>query len=145
MITQYYPYQALITKTHYIFESVGEKGRVLKVVGFSPIENDVWNLGFGDLKEDGFVDGSVVTNNQDALKVIRTVAKVAIDFLALYPNYTLEINPFDEKRKRLYNALFQKYFEDIDTYFDILGTFEGKRETYTPSKIYDIFRITLKS
>ena len=144
MITQYYSYNVLIPKTHYFFESVGAERNIWKIVQFSHVEKNIWNLGFGDLKADGSVDGSVITNNQDTLKVIRTVAKIAIDFLAQYPDYSLEIEPVDEKRKRLYNNIFQKYAKDMDMYFDVLGTFEGKREVYMPSKFYDIFRITLK-
>ena len=111
MIEQPYPYNVLIPKTHYFFESIGEKS-VFKIVQFDLIDGNLWNLGFGDLNN-GLVDDSIITNNQDAHKVIRTVAKIAIDFLAEYPNYTLEITPVDEKRKRLYNGVFQKYFKDI--------------------------------
>ena len=113
MIEQPYPYFVLQEKTQYIFKSIGEKD-VLKIVQISPLdEKDIWNLGFGDLGDDGFVDDSVVTNNHDAQKVLRTVAKIAIDFLEKYPDHTLEIKPVDTKRKRLYNGIFQRYFKEI--------------------------------
>ena len=79
MITQAYPYHVLIPKTHYFFESIGEK-TVYKIVQFALIKDNIWNLGFGDLSESGSIDDTVVTNNQDIHKVIRTVAKIAIDF-----------------------------------------------------------------
>jgi hypothetical protein len=144
MIEQPYDYYELMPKTHYIFESVGAEKSVFKIVQFSFTGDDIWNLGFGDLKDDGFVDGSVITNNQDAHKVLRTVAKIAIDFLAKYPNSTLEIKPVDEKRKRLYNNIFRKYVKEIEPLFNLIGTFEGKKETYSPLKSYDTFQITFK-
>jgi hypothetical protein len=144
MIEQPYPYHVLKEKTHYFFESIGEKS-VFKIIQFELIKEDKWNLGFGDLNEAGLIDDTVVTNNHDVHKVIRTVAKIAIDFLAKYPNSSLEINPVDYKRKRLYNSIFQKYFEEITPIFKIVGTFEGVEENYSPSKQYDLFTIALKS
>ena len=144
MIDQHYPYFELKEKTHYIFASVGVKGSVLKIVQFSSTGDNVWNLGFGDLNN-GFIDDSIVTNNQDVRKVIQTVAKIAMDFLVQYPNSTLEIKPVDEKRKRLYNGIFLKYLKDIEPLFNVLGTVEGKEETYSPLKFYDTFKITFKS
>lgn len=145
MIEQPYPYFVLQEKTQYIFKSIGEKD-VLKIVQISPLdEKDIWNLGFGDLGDDGFVDDSVVTNNHDAQKVLRTVAKIAIDFLEKYPDHTLEIRPVDTKRKRLYNGIFQRYFTELAPMFKIIGIFGNKKETYTTLKIYDKFRITSKS
>jgi hypothetical protein len=144
MIEQPYSYFEFIPKTHYIFESVGEKS-IFKIVQFNHVSGDNWNLGFGDLDDNGFINDSVITNNQDARKVIRTVAKIAIDFLAKYPNYTLEINPVDGKRKRLYNNIFRKYFEEMTPIFKIKGTFEGIAETYSPLNNYDFFTISLKS
>lgn len=146
MIEQPYPYFVLKEKTHFFFESVGEKS-VYKVVQFSPLEEEenIWNLGFGDLTDGGFIDDTVITNNQDAHKVLRTVAKIAIDFLAQYPDSTLEIKPVDRKRQRLYNGIFQRFVKDIDPLFKILGIFGTEEEIYSPLKIYDKFRITSKS
>ena len=144
MINQAYAYRELIPKTHYYFESIGEKDKIVKIVVFTFSENYVWSLGFGDLGNDGFIDDSVVSNNQDARKVLQTVAKIAFDFLAQNPTETLEIEPVDYKRKQLYNNIFQRYFQDINTLFNVWGTLNGKDETYTPSNFYDIFKISLK-
>jgi hypothetical protein len=144
MIEQHYPYYELKEKAHYVFASEGVKGIVLKIVQFSFTGDNIWNLGFGDLHK-GLIDDSIVTNNQDIRKVIQTVAKIAIDFLVQYPNTTLEIKPVDEKRRRLYNGVFLKYLSDIEPLFNVLGTFEGREEVYSPLKSYDSFKITFKS
>ncbi len=144
MITQPYPYEELIPKTYYYFKSIGEKGKIVKVVAFSRNEDNTCNLGFGDLGNDGFIDDLVVTNNQDARKVLKTVAKIAIDFLVQNPTEVLKIEPVDYQRKQLYNNIFQRYFQDINTLFNIWGILNGEEEVYTPFKSYDIFKISLK-
>ena len=143
MITQPYDYHVLKPKMLYYFESVGEKGRIVKIVLFTELEENTWNLGFGDLNNE-LIDDSIVTNNQDALKVVRTVAKIAIDFLGLFPQSTLVIKPIDEKRKRLYNLLFKRHFEEINRFFVVSGFQKDQKEPYSPSKFYDTFDITLK-
>lgn len=139
-----YAYKELIPNTQYYFASIGEKGKIIKVVAFFPIADNVWNLGFGDLQNDGSVDDLVVTDNQDARKVLQTVAKIAIDYLVQFPNRILEIKPSDEKRKRLYNSVFQRYFPDIELIFNITGFLGKEEEQYMPSIFYDKFRITIK-
>jgi hypothetical protein len=145
MIEQPYPYYELGRPMHYFFESIGEERSVYKIVALTLMKNGNWNLGFGDLNKNGLIDDSVVTNNHDVRKVIGTVAKIAIDFLKKYPDRTIEIEPVDDKRKTLYNLVFHRYFEDIDSLFTITGTIEGKKEPYLPSKTYNKFTIKLKS
>ena len=141
---QPYTYKELTPDTQYYFASIGEKGKIIKVVVFFPIAENVWNLGFGDLQNDGLIDDLVVTNNQDARKVLQTVAKIAIDYLARFPNRILELKPSDEKRKKLYNSIFQRYFSDIELIFTVTGFLGTGEEQYIPSIFYDKFRITIK-
>jgi hypothetical protein len=143
MIDQHYPYVAVKDNTHYIFESVGEKGSILKAVVFTQITKNTWNLGFGDLKNQ-HIDDSIITNNQDAAKVIRTVAKIAFVFLVRNPKSVIVIKPVDEKRKKLYNSIFQRYFSEIEPIFDVCGVLGKKQEVYSPLKRYDRFKITFK-
>jgi hypothetical protein len=103
-----------------------------------------WNLAFGDLK-DGDMDDSVISNNQDALKIMRTVANTIVEFFITYPESILYIKPVDEKRRKLYNYLFQKNFEEIDKLFIIRGINGKRSSSYLPIKFYDSFKITLKS
>lgn len=144
MIEQPYPYYALDLDKHYYFKSIGEKGSVYKIVALTLKVNGNWNLGFGDLI-DNKINDSIVTNNQDIRKVIGTVAKVAIDFLRLNPDKTIEIEPVDDKRKILYNAVFKRYFTEIDALYVIKGIVRQEEELYVPTKIYDIFTVKLKS
>ena len=143
MIEQPYPYYELGRPMHYFFESIGEEKSVYKIVAFTLLVNGNWNLGFGDLAENGSIDDSVVTNNHDVRNVIGTVAKIAIDFLRKYPERTIEIKPVDDKRKTLYNLVFQRYFEEINTFIEVCGII-AEEEPYIPTQTYNRFTIKLK-
>ena len=144
MVKDAYLYTGLNRKTRYFFISEGENKRIVKTVVFSPLGNRLWNLGFGDLQYSGYIDDSVVSNNDDLIKVISTVAKIAYEFSDKYPLRRIQIKPVDEKRKRLYNHVFRRHYDTIDANFDIIGINEQERETYSPKKNYDIFELNRK-
>lgn len=92
--------------TRFAFQSESDKGKIVKIIEFYFLDNGKWNLGFGDWNK-GTVDDKVVSNNQDTMKVIRTVANVTIAFFKEYPSSVVVIEPVDEKRKRFYNLIFK--------------------------------------
>ena len=145
MIKDTYVYYPAQDRLFFIFRSEGTKGAISKIIFFTRLEKkNEWNLAFGDLK-DGDMDDSVISNNQDALKIMRTVAKATVEFFNTYPESILHIKPVDEKRRKLYNYLFQKNFEEIDSLFNIRGVIGKRSSSYVPIKFYDSFKITLKS
>jgi hypothetical protein len=100
-------------------------------------------LAFGDWKKDDF-DDKVMTNNQDVVRVIATVAKVTYCFFEDYPDAILVIDPVDEKRKKLYNIVFQRHAKTIKETFIIMAAIGEKYEIYSPLKMYDSFELSLK-
>jgi hypothetical protein len=144
MINEAYNLYPSNDNTFFIFESEGPKGKVTKIIEFSYIDDDIWNLGFGDWQKEGISD-TVVTNNQDIVKVMNTVAKTVYIFLNQYPNSTIIIKPVDEKRNKLYNTIFQRHIKVIELSFDVKGYIKGRIEPYSPLKIYDILQIKLKN
>ena len=143
MIGEHYNYIASNRKTRYLFESVGTKGRVLKMIVFSHVEGNLWNLGFGDLKK-GRLDDASITNNNDVVRVLATVAKAIYEFSGTYPDKAIRIRPVDEKRRRLYNLVFQRRFPEIRDDFSVLGILKNEKEMYSPEKHYDSFEISRK-
>lgn len=145
MIKDTYPYYPSKNKLMFIFRSEGSKGTINKLIIFTreKRKND-WNLAFGDLKEDD-IDDLVISNNQDAMKIIRTVAKATLEFLEIYPKSKIFINPVDEKRKKLYNHIFRRHFKEMHAIFKIVGRIGKSKEVYKPTSFYDSFTITLKS
>ena len=143
MIEEHYKYLAFNNNTRFLFESVGVKGKVLKMIVFRRVEGNLWNLGFGDLKR-GQLDDTSITNNNDVVRVLGTVAKVVFDFVEAYPKRIIRIKPVDEKRKRLYNSVFRRRYAEISNDFFVTGLYENEREAYSPEKFYDSFEITRK-
>ncbi len=144
MITESYHYVALGNNPYYYFQSEGEQGKIAKIVTFSRLNNNYWNLGFGDLQGNKIND-TVVSNNHDIVKIIGTIAKIVYEFSDKFPKRGLEINPIDEKRRRLYNHVFRRNYAVIDTDFHIIGVNDaGNEETYSPTKNYDLFRLKRK-
>jgi hypothetical protein len=144
MINKYYRFLGEENNTLYYFQSEGNKGKVIKVVQFALDNDNFWNLGFGDL-QNGEVNDMVLTNNHDAAKVLGTVARIIYSFFEQYPNETVVIKPVDEKRKRLYNLIFQRHFKEINEDFEIIGVVGYIVESYSISQNYDFFIVKLKS
>ena len=95
--------------------------------------------------ENNDVDDKVMTNNQDVVKVIGTVAKVTYVFFDNYRDAIVAIKPVDEKRKKLYNIVFQRHYDVLKAEFHILGLKNDEVEIYSPEKLYDSFELFLKS
>ena len=76
------------------FMSIGRHGIILKVIEFSEMGKNVYNLGFGDYdftKND--VDDKIVSDNGDTEKVLATVIGILHDFF---------------KRKSLFNSFYRR-------------------------------------
>jgi hypothetical protein len=144
MIEETYPYFPIKDKLIFGFFSEGVKGVFFKVIIFTLEEDGKWNLAFGDW-ENNDLDDKVMTNNQDVVRVIGTVAKVTYVFFANYPNAVVIIKPVDEKRKKLYNIVFRRHYEVIKNDFNIIAFVGDESEVYAPNKMYDIFELSLKS
>jgi methyltransferase-like protein len=144
MIKDTYPYFPITDDLFFGFRSEVVKGSILKIVIFTLVAKNKWNLGFGDWHNNDIND-EVMTNNQDVVKVIGTVAKITYDFFETYPNAVVIIEPVDEKRKKLYNIVFKRHFDVIQSNFKIFGKKGRRKEIYSPNKIYDIFELSLKS
>ncbi len=143
MIKESYNYLAIGNKTMYYFESEGKLGTIPKAIIFTLSENNLWNLAFGDWHE-GDIDDVIISNNYDIVKIIGTIAKVVYDFSAKYPTRHIYIQPVDEKRKKLYNHVFRRNYEDINTIFQIIGVVDGIDENYLPKKSYNKFKLIRK-
>lgn len=141
MIEASYPCYAAADKTQFVFQSVGPKGIVIKVIRFEHIGSIRWNVGFGDFKK-GQIDITVISNNGDIVRILATVAEAILVFLSEYPDRIVEVKPVDEKRKRLYNLTFSRRREQVQEKVSITGLKGVFPEPYSPSEFYDSFEIT---
>ena len=132
-------------KMSFYFVSEGKKGEIVKVVVFQFLYANNYNLAFGDLKSDTSIDDKIVSNNDDATKVLSTVVKCVYDFLEKHSEAIIHITPVDSKRKSLYNYVFQKRKEEIEGRFVILAKINDRTELFDTNKMYDKFILHQKN
>lgn len=130
------------------FTSVGSKGYINKIIEFSYLGQNSWNLGFGDIKGDDWED-NVISNNTDFRKVLQTITNAIHHFFELYPDHQIQIVPLDYQRKLLYNRVFQQRWHEIKPLFGVIAAItEDKKielEEYSSTKkIFDAFVVSRK-
>jgi hypothetical protein len=130
------------------FTSEGNKGAIHKIIEFSYLGQNSWNLGFGDIKGDDWED-NIISNNNDFRKVLQTVTNAVHRFFELYPDHQIQIIPLDYQRKLLYNRVFQQRWLEIEPLFDVNAAISDdekiKIESYSPTKIFDAFVVSQKT
>ena len=143
MIKESYNFFDFNDKTEFFFASEGSQGKILKGIVFTYFKDNLWNLAFGDV-HNGDIDDSVVSNNHDIVKLISTIAKVVYEFSSKHPLRQILIQPVDEKRKKLYNHVFRRNYNDINLVFYIRGLVEDIEEDYLPEKFCDKLKLKRK-
>jgi hypothetical protein len=144
MKNEHYPLTSDDESCFFEFESIGPKGVIQKVILIDYLDFNTWNLAFGDKTETDWTDESV-SNNGDMVRVISTVIAAALEFSAKYPTRDISIQPLDERRKKLYNLVFQRNIQDIEEIFYVFGTCEGKYLEYQPNYFFDLFILSRKN
>ena len=109
----------------YWFVSEGPRGRIKKAIEFQwmrGLGSSTYNLAFGD-----FIEGSVqlndrsLSNNQDRLKVLHTVATAVIEFLNDHPRSIVLIKANSLARARLYQMMISSVWKEIEPLYEIQG------------------------
>ena len=130
----------------FTFISKGPKGNFLSIVEYEIIPGQgLYNLGFGILKKDGTVDDTIVLNNEDTEKILKTIANTAIEFSKEYPNTPIFLIGSTKSRTRLYQQMINKYYAEISQWFIIFGEIDGKvYEEFNPDTNYNSFIVLRK-
>ena len=136
-----------VENTQFKFLSIGDKRTIEKVIEFSPYQDNIWNLGFGDIIGEDWVD-NIISDNKDMRKILQTVANAIHAFLEQHPERQVFIAPLDKQRKILYNRIFQQKWHEIEPLFSVkaIRLTGGKQvlEDYLPTILFDYFFIRLK-
>jgi hypothetical protein len=108
---------------NYFFESIGTKGKIKKMVQYSPMQVEgFYNLAFGDYNEKtDEIDDQIITNNGDARKVLATVVSTVYAFTGMYPNSKIFATGSNEARTRLYRMGISTNLEEIKEDFLVFG------------------------
>lgn len=129
------------------FTSEGSKGKIRKVVQYVEIEDNVFNLGFGDWHEEtGTVNDKVVSNNGDGEKVLNTVAYTVVEFIRMYPTALIYVTGSTRVRTRHYRMGISRNLAVIGKDFDVYGrNDEGRWVRFKENSEYDAFLIMKKN
>ena len=140
-----YTYKTNESFLDYEFTSIGPRGHIRKIVRFTLIGNNVFNLAFGDLDETtGEISDTVVTNNNDSRKVLATVAATVHDFTLKYPGVLIIAKGRTHSRTRLYRMGITNNLHEISTNFEVFGLKEEQWELFEQGKDYTAFFVRRK-
>jgi len=129
----------------YEFLSQGSKGTIKKIVFYQEIEDNVFNLAFGDWDEASQkINDKVRSNNDDRNKVLATVASTVIDFIKYHPDASIFAQGNTPGRTRLYQMGILTSWHEISKLFDIQGNFKGTWEAFEENKNYQAFLLNAK-
>jgi hypothetical protein len=133
--------------TTFEFLSEGRKGKIVKVIQFQPMNLPrLYNLAFGDRNSaTGKIDDVSVTDNADSEKVLATVVAAIYAFADKYPDTWIYATGSTEARTRLYRMGINKYFDIVQTDFDIMGEHQSEWEWYEKGKDYQAFAVHRKT
>jgi len=136
-------------KDEFLFYSEGLRGRIKKMVRFRQIKglgNNTYNLAFGDWDEAaGRLDDKSVSNNNDSLKVLSTVAQTVIEFMKSRPNAIILVKGSTLPRVRLYQIAVSAYWPVISQQYQIYGKVAGKWLPFEKGVNYQEFLIFKKN
>jgi len=135
-----YEYNTGNSQLDYEFESIGPNGTIKKVVRFSPIGENIYNLGFGDLDEkNGEISDFVVSDNKDTDKVLATVATITYNFTGVFPGAAIYIQGTTPARTRLYQMKISEQWESIGALFEVHGLKHGHWYLFQKRVNYEAF------
>mgnify|MGYP003580990343 CR=1 FL=1 len=100
----------------------------------------IFNLGFGDVDQNGSVNYLAISNNGDAEKILATVARSVIFFTNLYPEAVIYVMGSTESRTRRHQMGISKFWKEIEPMFDVYGVIANNNiEPFRSGKNYQAF------
>ena len=132
--------------TTFDFLSEGPKGKIEKLIQFSLVnQNGLYNLAFGDKDPiTSGIDDKVITDNGDSEKVLATVVASVYAFCDKFPQAWIYATGSTAARTRLYRMGINKFYDIVETDFEIFGLTLSEWERYEKDKDYQAFVIQRK-
>lgn len=125
-------YELEFSKFPFIFSfiSEGRLGKIEKAVRYQEVDNNIYNLGFGDKDPiTGEIDDTAVTNNGDMTKILAAVAASIYFFTEKNPNAWIYVTGSSQSRIRLYRMAINKHYIEINKDFYVYASL-GNGEWY---------------
>ncbi|MCF0042654.1 DUF6934 family protein [Dyadobacter fanqingshengii] len=138
----HYAFKHASKKNTFSFVSIGKRGQIKKVVQFRLIEDNVYNLGFGDYSEElKTLDDMVVTNNGDMEKVLATIIAIIEHFFTGNPDVHIFLTGSTPSRTRLYQIVINSHHDDLASHFEIYGLQQNQWRRFRKNINYESFLI----
>lgn len=142
MTLEKYPVLTNIDHLTYEFISEGPRGAIKKIVMFQEVQENIFNLAFGDWDEvNQRIDDTTRSNNGDRDKVLATVAATVTEFINYYPDAIIVAEGVTAGKTRLYQIGIHKHWEEITQFFEIKGFRGGKWATFRSGENYETFAV----
>lgn len=117
----------------------------MKVIQFTEITSDVYNLAFGDLNPDtGQVSDTAVSDNRDSEKVLATVVATVYTFCQQHPAAWVYAEGSTYARTRLYQMSLNRFQAEIVEQFDLYGQYAAEWQKFQKDVTYTAFIARLK-
>jgi len=143
-----YEYEARENFISYIFDSVGPRGTIRKVVNYQPIVDwkvngrTVMNLHFGDwIEEEQRIDDFAVSNNKDRDKVLATVASTIHEFMQKRGQYPIHAVGATPVKTRLYQMGINAHRAEIESHFLIFGYYKDEWIPFESGRNFEAFLV----
>ena len=140
-------YPIISTNEHqtYEFLSEGPNGTIKKVIYFQEIDDNLFNLAFGDWDEsEQGIDDKARSNNHDRDKVMATVAFAVMAFINYYPEAKIFAKGSTPSRTRLYQIGIFANLHEISQLLVIEGFINGIWEPIEKHRNYHAFLVGVK-
>jgi hypothetical protein len=109
------------------FMSEGHNGKIPKRIQFTSTPwTNIYNLAFGDIKEDGDLDDLTISNNGDRNKILATIVKVVEAYTERYPDRWIYFEGSTEHRTRLYRMAISIYLDELSVLFEFFAEVKGQ-------------------
>ncbi|MFN0049874.1 MAG: DUF6934 family protein [Cytophagales bacterium] len=138
-----YPLSSDQNNVFFVFKSIGKSKNIVKVIVYTPIGGNRFNLGFGDLNN-GEIEDFVISNNGDGSKVLSTVIYSMELFFVSHQDASILIIGSDIRRTKIYNWLICRYKKRIESKFYIFGLLEKAIVPFNENQNFTGFEIKLK-
>ena len=142
-----YQYRSENLMNYYEFISEGPKGLIKKIVEYTETGTEnVYNLGFADYDEKTKTTSDIsVTNNEDSLKVLATVASTVYAFTQKNPKSWILATGSTKVRTRLYRMGITNNLAEITDDFKVFGlNSNGEWDKFIVGEDYEAFLLTKK-
>jgi hypothetical protein len=128
------------------FVSIGPKGRIVKLVQYTPTNyKNLFNLGFGDKNiNTGDIDDKIISNNGDSEKVLATVVATLYAFTQKHKDVMVYVTGSTKSRTRLYQIGISKYLDEVKKDFIIYGEIKNTWHKYEKDINYNSFLVMRK-